>query len=532
MSIASVADLLDALCASRLLEPAQRASLGGSLPAGLDDPRAVARDLVKRGVLTPNQVNQVFLGRGHELTLGSYLLLERLGEGGMGQVFKARHRRLDRTVALKLIRKERLATPQAVQRFQREARAAARLSHPHIATLYDADEIGGTHFLSMEYIEGTDLSRLVKERGPLPAELACEYVRQAALGLQNAHEQGMVHRDVKPHNLLLGARTGVVKVLAMGLARLEQEEDSATSPLTREGTVMGTPDYIAPEQALDSHTVDIRADVYSLGCTLYFLLTGRPPFPGGTLAEKLTRHLHAEPAPVGSLRPGLPVELVQVLLRMMAKKREQRYPTPGDVAAALAPFCPGGLLTAGAVGAARQGALEATVAWVPSAGASPATVAAAQALPVAAAVSETVAPDAAESVLNAARPGQSHQAGAVLCQVTVTSLRGLHRFGRFLVRHPRLAAGGAGCLLVLALLICVFSGSGNQSPQETELSSPLFGLDRAKIPPLELFKWQPQELVAVLGEHRVRSTAAITCVAVSPDGELIAFGCYGEGDVH
>jgi WD40 repeat protein len=169
---------------------------------------------------------------------------------------------------------------------------------------------------------------------------------------------------------------------------------------------------------------------------------------------------------------------------------------------------------------------------VPAGGASPATVAAAQALPVAAAVSETVAPDAAESVLNAARPGRSHQAGAVLRQVMVASLRGLHRFGRLLVRHPRLTTGGAGGLLVLALLIWVLSGNGKQSPQEDQLPSPLFRLDRAQIKPLDLFDWQPRELVTVLGEHRVRSAGGIRCVAVTPDGRMIAVACDGDPDIH
>ena len=202
----------------------------------------------------------------------------------MGEVFKARHPKLGRVVALKLIRKERLDNPAAVRRFHREVQAAAQLEHPHIVRAYDADEAGDLHYFVMEYVEGTDLARLVKRDGPLTVDRACDYVRQAALGLQHAYERGMVHRDIKPANLLLTAKGDVVKVLDMGLARLDRPEKDAgaSSTLTQEGAVMGTPDYIAPEQARDSHTVDIRADLYSLGCTLYFLLAGRVPFPGGT----------------------------------------------------------------------------------------------------------------------------------------------------------------------------------------------------------------------------------------------------------
>src|SRR5262249_54333549 len=160
-------------------------------------------------------------------------------------------------------------------------------AHPNIVAVYDADEVAGTHFFAMEYVEGTDLAKLVKQNGPLPVAVACDYVRQAALGLQHAHEQGLVHRDIKPSNLLLAGKAGggVVKVLDMGLARLEAapgEGSDGADPLTQEGAVMGTPDYVAPEQATDSRRADIRADLYSLGCTLYFLLTGKVPFPGGT----------------------------------------------------------------------------------------------------------------------------------------------------------------------------------------------------------------------------------------------------------
>ena len=226
-------------------------------------------------------------GRAHELLLGSYVLRERLGEGHEPGLHKARNWKLGRVVALKLIRKDRLEDGEAVRRFHREIRAAAQLDHPNIVRAFDADEIGGTHLLVMEYAQGVDLAKLVKQGGPLPVGRACDCARQAALGLQHAFERGLVHRDVKPQNLL-ATPVCVVKILDMGLARLGQaaEAGEGTSTMTQEGAVMGTLDYIAPEQAMDSHTVDIRADLYSLGCTLYFLLTGRVPFPGGTAMEK------------------------------------------------------------------------------------------------------------------------------------------------------------------------------------------------------------------------------------------------------
>jgi serine/threonine protein kinase len=345
MTAASTASLVDALRRYRLLEPAQLEAVTSELQAAFPDAKALAGELIRRGWLTPLQANHLLRGRGAELLLGSYVLLDRLGEGGMGAVFKARNWKLGRVVAVKLIRKERLNNPDAVRRFQREVRAAAALNHPNIVLAYDADEIGGTHLLVMEHVEGaTDLSRLVKQNGPLPVEQACEYVRQAALGLQHAFERGLVHRDVKPANLLLAGGGKVVKVLDMGLARLDPSgNDEESSTMTQQGAVMGTPDYIAPEQALESHTVDIRADLYSLGCTLYVLLTGRVPFPGGTLIQKINKHQFEEPRPIEAFRPDVPPGVASVVGKLMAKRPEDRFQTPAEAAAALeAALCPGG----------------------------------------------------------------------------------------------------------------------------------------------------------------------------------------------
>src|SRR5579859_4656266 len=212
MVFATVDSLLDVLRQTELLEPEQLTEVRRVASASCRDPRGLAGELVRRGWLTPYQVNQLFQGRAKQLVMGSYILLERLGEGGMGQVFKARHRKLGRIVALKVIRKERLDHPDAVRRFRREIQAAAQLSHSNIVLALDADEHEGTHFFAMEYVEGDDLAKLVKRHGPLAVEQACEVIRQAALGLQHAFERGLVHRDIKPHNLLRVHQSGVVKV--------------------------------------------------------------------------------------------------------------------------------------------------------------------------------------------------------------------------------------------------------------------------------------------------------------------------------
>jgi WD40 repeat protein/serine/threonine protein kinase len=294
-----------------------------------------------------------------------YHVLGLVGRGGMGAVYRAEHRRMQRQVALKVIHPDLMRNPASVQRFQQEVRAAARLQHPNIVTAHDADQAGDLHFLVMEYVEGQSLAEVVQKRGPLPIPEACEYIRQSALGLQHAHEQGMVHRDIKPHNLMVVSggvvsgewsktRLSQVKILDFGLARLAAKPEPAPMPaanpplathhsqLTSPGTVMGTADYLAPEQAADPRAADIRADIYSLGCTLFHLLTGRPPFPDGVVEEKLARH-GSEPLPdLTKVRPEAPPDLAAVLARMTAKKPADRYAAPAEVALALTPFASGG----------------------------------------------------------------------------------------------------------------------------------------------------------------------------------------------
>lgn len=349
--VASVANLVQALRQHRLLEP-ERLNQLAPWAAKFSEPKALAKDLVQRGWLTPFQVNQLMQGKGADLGLGNYVLIERLGEGGMGQVFKACHRAMGRVVALKVMRKELTSRPDTVRRFRREIMAAASLHHPNIVLAFDADQVGDLHFFVMEYIEGIDLGRLVKTRGPLPVRDACDAIRQAAMGLQHAFEHNLVHRDIKPTNLFRaqpqGSQPGgVIKLLDMGLARLRESESDSSSnvgggplvsvgtQLTQAGKVMGTPDFIAPEQARNSHTVDIRGDLYSLGCTFYFLLTGRVPFPGGTLLEKLFKHQTEMPQPVEQLRPEVSPPIAGIIRKLMAKRPEDRFQTPSELAAAL-----------------------------------------------------------------------------------------------------------------------------------------------------------------------------------------------------
>jgi serine/threonine-protein kinase len=271
-----------------------------------------------------------------------------LGAGGMGVVFRAEHKVMGRPVALKTINRELLSDAKTVARFRREMRSAAALVHPNIVTAHDAETAGDLHFLVTELVEGIDLERLVSQRGPLPADRAAEVCRQAALGLAHAASKGMVHRDIKPHNLML-TQSGQIKILDFGLARAVQEsrlaEDDTlggraqeSTMLTRTDMVVGTPDYIAPEQASDSANVDSRADIYALGCTLFFLLSGQPPFRDASVLSKLNAHMK-KPAPrLSEHRQDVPPGLQEVVDRMMAKRPEDRFQSPKDVVAALGRF--------------------------------------------------------------------------------------------------------------------------------------------------------------------------------------------------
>ncbi len=266
-----------------------------------------------------------------------YRILRELGRGGMGVVYLARQTLMNRQVVIKVISKALLDHPDSVERFRREVQAAARLSHPNIVAAYDAEQVGELHMLVMEFVPGQSLAEILRRKGPLSVVHACHFTRQAALGLQHAHEQGMVHRDIKPQNLVMTPK-GQVKVLDFGLAKLVSEHGQSKG-LTSSGAYVGTPDYCAPEQASDARKADIRADIYSLGCTLYCLLAGHPPFQEETAVQTIFAHLEKEPLPLPALRPNVPADLWQVVARMLAKDPARRYQTPAEVAQALAPFC-------------------------------------------------------------------------------------------------------------------------------------------------------------------------------------------------
>lgn len=316
---AIVAACLDeALAAVERKAPADKETDDPGFPATLDDPPLPP-------IISPSRV------------VGEYELLERIPGGGMGEVYKARHRRLDKRVALKLLPADSQNSREMAARFQREIKAIGALDHPNVVEAYDAGEQSGVVYLAMKLIDGVDLERLVKERDPLPIAEACELVRQAALGLHYLHERGLVHRDVKPSNLMR-TPNGTVKVLDLGLARWRLEAEHGLA-LTGAGRVMGTPEFLAPEQVENASGADARADLYGLGGTLFYLLTGRAPFADRqSLYAKLDAHRSAPLPDVRSLRPNAPAELAALLNRLLAKKPEERFATAAEVAAALAPF--------------------------------------------------------------------------------------------------------------------------------------------------------------------------------------------------
>jgi serine/threonine-protein kinase len=319
------------LISSDDLRGALRATGGGT---GGSDVGTLAQDLVGAGRLTRFQADVILAGRSHELSIGNYIVLNRLGAGGMGTVFKACHRRMKRIVALKILSRDSAAESSFAQRFQREVETIAQLSHPNIVMAFDAGEGESGLFLVMEFVDGRDLGSEVAQAGPLAAADAVESILQAARGLNYAHSHGVVHRDVKPANLLR-ATNGLVKVADLGLARITSESTSVNASLTQAGSLLGTADYMAPEQALDSAAVDHRVDVYSLGCTLFYLLAGRPLYSAGSLMALLLKHRDAPIPSLAEARPEVPAELDALFRRMAAKRPEDRFSTMAAVVQAL-----------------------------------------------------------------------------------------------------------------------------------------------------------------------------------------------------
>ena len=338
----TAASFLAGVKQSGLIEPARVDALMVEFQQGgidCNDSVSIATAMVDRKALTEWQSDKLLQGRHKGFILGRYRLLSLLGAGEMSAVYLAEHILMERRCAIKVLPANKVQDTSYLGRFHREARAVASMNHANIVRAYDVDKQteSGTdiHFLVMEYVEGRNIEQIVKEQGPLDYVSAVDYIRQAADGLGHAHQSGMVHRDVKPGNLLIDS-TGVVKLLDLGLARFFKTTDEESLTIKHDEKVLGTADYLAPEQAVDSHQVDARADIYSLGCTMYFALTGHPPFTDGTLVQRLLAHQTKSPPSVRYERPDIDEALLQILDKMMAKKTADRYQTADEVSEALA----------------------------------------------------------------------------------------------------------------------------------------------------------------------------------------------------
>jgi len=353
MAVDSATDLVNVLRAGRLLPASQLDELGRDLQGRFPEAKALGRALIEKQWLTPYQVNLLLQGAADKLVLGPYVILERLGDNPLGQVYKARHQLMNRLVMLTVVREELLNQPRAVEQFYQEIQANSQLSDPHLIHAYDAGPIGQTHFFATEYVDGIDLERLVAQAGRLPVATACSFIRQVALGLQHACERGLLHHDLRPANVLVAraAAGGSVSITARTPAPSQTQLRAATIKIANLGLSLlqprlraaqargdGTLDFVAPEQA-QGQPMDSRANLYSLGCLFYYLLAGNVPFPGGTNIEKLVRHQMDQPKPIDQLRNDVPGPVRAILQKMMAKRPEDRIQSCGEVAQALQPFC-------------------------------------------------------------------------------------------------------------------------------------------------------------------------------------------------
>jgi len=313
---------------SRIIEPAAlqaqielvRSRHGGILP---EDPVVVCKELEDAGLVTRWQCEKILQGKYKGFFLGKHKLLGHLGSGGMSSVYLAEHLVMKDKRAIKVLPKSKLGNNSYLERFQREAKAIASLNHPNIVRAFDIDNEKDTHYLVMEYVDGADLQSLVRKHGPLPYSVAADYIAQSARGLHHAHEAGLIHRDVKPANILVNKK-GIVKVLDLGLALFSEDTDASLT-MEYNDKVLGTADYLPPEQAINSHKIDSRADMYGLGCTLYFLLTGHAPFPDGSIPSRIIKHQNSMPPDIRKERPDCPGELDGVCVKMMQKDPKFRY---------------------------------------------------------------------------------------------------------------------------------------------------------------------------------------------------------------
>jgi serine/threonine protein kinase len=328
----TVPEFFDLCLKSGIVEEAQLSSSSAHSTGNVVD---AAKELVRTNVLTKFQASQLVTGKYKGLRFDRLKILDRIGAGGMGTVFLCEHTGLRKQVAVKVLPPEQAGDEGTRERFFREARASAVLNHRNIVRVHDMNSAGGIHYIVMEYVDGADLHTLLNRQGPLPVQRASSYIVQAAMGLHHAFEQGIVHRDIKPANLLVD-REGVVKILDMGLARFRNGTESLTDKYDK-GAVLGTADYMAPEQIMSSSDVDIRADIYALGITLYALLSGKPPFSGSS-SQKFMGHQTQIAPPLSKLRADVPKGLSAIVERMMAKDPAKRYQTPLEVVEALSPW--------------------------------------------------------------------------------------------------------------------------------------------------------------------------------------------------
>ena len=332
----TVGEFLAVLRKSGLVEEPRLSEIAAAWPdPEADLPEELPQAFLDAGLLTHWQLGQLQKGKHRGFMLGKYRLLRLLGAGGMSSVYLAENTTLHQQVAIKVLPVKRVDQTSFLARFEREARTAFRLGHQNLARAFDLDNVDTIHFIVMEYIEGTDLHAKVKQEGPLDLRDAVDYIRQAALGLQFAHEEGLVHRDIKPANLILD-RKGTVKILDLGLALASDDDKEASLTREHDEKVLGTADYLAPEQATDSHLADRRSDIYSLGCTFYYLLVGRAPFAQGKLAERIKAHAKKQPPNLIEKRPDVPPPLAELYFRMLEKHPDARPQTAKEVADALA----------------------------------------------------------------------------------------------------------------------------------------------------------------------------------------------------
>jgi eukaryotic-like serine/threonine-protein kinase len=344
--------LFDALQHCNLLPQEQFGEVLALIEARSGDVNEAAKTLLERGWFTSFQMGNILAGRCRELVFGPYILVDRISKSRRSEVYKARHAGSDCAVALKVIRAEQMGTAAAASQFMVRMSTLAELEHPNVVQVWDADRVGEDYYCAMEIVDGASLEKITEAEGRLSTSAASQFIRKVALGLQCAHEHNLVHRAIHPGNLFVANTSAqnhsATKILDWSLAMVRPTSAEAAPPITNSifHQIVGGADYSSPEQVINPEDVDIRSDVYSLGCTFYFLLAGQPPFHGAGMMQKALKHMSAEPEPVEKVNPEVPAGLASILRRMMAKQPKERFQTPAAVALALRPFCQGDGLSA------------------------------------------------------------------------------------------------------------------------------------------------------------------------------------------